>query len=321
MLNNKTKHVYITKKHSLATDWKVNMDTYTIITNRIIAQLEKDIAPWRKEWSGRTPTNLVSKKPYKGINLILLSMNEFTSNYWLTFKQAQQLGGKIKKGSTGTPVIFWKTDNYAVTVPNDSTEENAPKTKIVLKPGFLLRYYTVFNLDQCEGIKNPQVTGQEFTPINKANIIIDNYATKPQIVHNDGDRAFYSPARDILTMPSKNNFISPEAYYSTLFHELTHSTGHEKRLNRWKKEEVLSFGNESYSKEELIAELGSAFLCADSGISNKTIENQTAYIRGWLKALKNDKKLIIHASAKATRAVNYMENRIIDNFTNGKDAN
>lgn len=281
----------------------MSQKVYEIITDRIAKTLEAGTVPWHKPWkvAGQPDCNLVSGKPYRGINvwLTLASTLEFsfTSPYWLTFKQCQGLGGRVKKGEKGTPIVFW---NFKEIV-EEAKDGNEAKVKKIP----MARYYTVFNADQCEGLEKhipkPEWEGKPFNPIAEAEKIVAGYQGKPAITEG-GARACYSPSRDTVTMPPRQAFDSPAEWYSTLFHELTHSTGHASRLAREGVVENHFFGDEAYSKEELIAEMGAAFLSGMAGIENATVNNSAAYIAHWLKALKNDPKLIIQAASAAQKA-------------------
>lgn len=187
-------------------------------------------------------------------------------------------------------------------VDADTNQEETSKGKIPL-----LRYYSVFNLEQCEGIKapEPQETINNFNPIDKAEEIIANMPLLPEIKYG-GNRAYYSPSLDYVQLPYQHTFDSAEEYYSTEFHELTHVTGHSKRVGRKSILEPSYFGSHEYSKEELVAEMGAAFLCGHCGIEQKTIRNSAAYIQGWLKELKNDRTLLIHAAAQAQKSTDYI---------------
>jgi antirestriction protein ArdC len=277
---------------------------YDIINQRIIELLEKGTVPWRKPWNAESnmPKNLVSKKEYRGVNIFLLNCMPFGSPYWMTFKQAKEKGGYIRQGEKSTPVIFWKwLDKKSM----EASDEESRNGKIPL-----LRYYSVFNIEQCEGIKAPEPEDQvhNFNPIGKAEEIIQVMPLVPDIRHG-GNKAYYSPTLDYIQLPFQNTFCSPEEYYSTCFHELAHSTGHEKRLGRKSILEPSFFGSHEYSKEELVAEMGAAFLCGDCGIEQNTIENSAAYIQGWMKVLKDDKKLLVHAASQAQKAADYILNR------------
>ena len=248
---------------------------YQIVTDKIINMLESGNIPWDKPWVSGTPTNLISKKAYRGINPFLLNMESvdkgYTSQYWLTFNQAKKLKGTVKKGEAGTLIIFWKFI--------ESEDKNG---KIKSFP--ILRYYKVFNVEQCEGINYPKGEVLEFNPIDSAQKIVDN-------------------------MPNKTSFKSIELYYNVLFHELGHSTGHYSRLNRFGEDTyTVQFGSEDYSKEELIAELTSAMLCGTIGIDKQTLNNSAGYIQSWLKVLKGDSNFVISASSLAQKACDYMLN-------------
>lgn len=272
-------------------------DIYQQITDRIIAELEKGKIPWHCpwrpiEWRHR---NLVSKKPYRGINAILLCMTPYESPFWLSMRQIRQLGGTLKPDETGTCVVFW-------TLYEKDCDNKFP----------VLRYYTIYNIEQVGGIPAkhipflPPKQSIGFNPIESAEEIIEEYEDCPPIIH-EGNSACYSPSRDRIKMPPRIQFENEEEYYSTLFHEIVHSTGHKSRLSRPGMKNI-EFGSETYSKEELIAEMGAAFLCAYSGIEQATIHNSTAYIQNWLEHLKNDKKLVIQAAQKAQKAVDYIYN-------------
>jgi len=272
-----------------------------IITDKIIEQLQVGKIPWKKAWAGgEAPKNIISKKNYRGVNAFVLGMSDFKSPYWMTFNQATQLKGIIKKGSKSTKVIFWQLTNY--NTPDQAPDEQPERT------GLLLRYYNVFNLEQVDGIEAPNKSTHEFTPIEEAEKIVNSFTDKPEIEHI-GNEPCYLGSTDTLRMPNKNDFFSDEEYYSILFHELIHSTGVKKRLGRFEAEGYNhTFGSEDYSKEELIAEMGASFLCAMSGITQPVIKNQAAYIKNWLRALENDVSLVISAGGKAQKAVDWITN-------------
>ena len=271
------------------------MKVYEIITDRIMEQLEKGDVPWHKPWIGGYPKNLVSKKEYRGINVFILASTHYASEYWVSYKQAQELGGNVKKGEKGWPVIFWK---WLKVKENDTEiEKQVP----------MLRYYTVFNVMQCEGLKLPTKEIKENNPIEECQKIISEFTDCPTV--HDENRAVYYKETDTIGMPLLNLFDGSEEYYSTLFHEVTHSTGHPKRLDREGIRDMVSFGSTNYSKEELVAEMGAAFLCGLTGIENKTIDNSAAYVKSWLKKLHDDKKFVIIAAAQAQKAVDYILNR------------
>ncbi len=282
----------------------MQFDIYQNVTDQIIAMLEKGVVPWRSPILGRQsagmPKNLESGKDYRGVNVFLLAFtawaNGYESSYWLTFNQAKQKKGSVKKGEKSSFVIFWK--QYETTDRETGEPTNVP----------VLRYYRVFNISQCEGITAPDAvtfTPTDFQPIETAESIVKAYADAPVIEHG-GTRAFYRPSTDVVRLPEPTRFASCEEYYSTLFHELAHSTGHSKRLDRKLDTEPQPFGSPDYGKEELVAEMAAAFLSAHVGIQPVTIENQAAYLQGWLKQLRGDKKLVIAAAGAAQKASDWI---------------
>ena len=272
-------------------------NAYQVITDRIIGLLKAGTVPWHKPWKGGGPVkNLVSKRAYRGINQFLLGCSDYASPFWLTFNQAKKLGGSVKKGEKSTPVVFWK-------LLESEDQETGEKKEIPV-----LRYYRVFNLEQTEGIEGPEPEEQElgeFTPIERCEQIIRNMPNPPKIQHRR-QAAWYRPSQDLVNMPKPESFESAEEYFCTLYHELSHSTGAEFRLNRPTLTDMCPFGSTNYSKEELVAEMAAAFLCGKTGIENQTIDNSAAYINGWLKKLRNDEKLVIFAAAQAQKAVDYI---------------
>lgn len=269
---------------------------YQIITDRVVSMLEAGTVPWRKPWAGgeEAPRSAVSKKEYRGINHFLLHCAGYSSPYWMSFKQAQERGGMVRKGEKGMPVVFWKQYERE---DQEGNKRNIP----------VLRYYTVFNVAQIDGLKIelPELPRKEHRPIEEAEAIIANMPNPPAMIHGE-NRAFYRPLLDVVNMPAPELFDSPEEYYGTKFHELTHSTGHEKRLNRRPSNEVRHFGDKEYSREELVAEMGAAFMCAACGIERTTLENSAAYIASWLKVLREDQKAVVIAAAQAQRAADYI---------------
>lgn len=276
------------------------MKVADVITNRIIDKLNEGVVPWHRPWvGGSCPMNVVSKKEYRGINTFMLSMNGYSSPYWGTFKQISDLGGQINKGEHGFPVVFY-------TWLDDKRDSDGELRKIPF-----MRFYKVWNLDQCSGIDMSKFTVapelKENEKIAKCEEIVENMQKRPEIRFNE-QRAYYSPSKDFVNMPKMKSFKDSESYYSVLFHELTHSTGHESRLARKDYAEGY-FGSETYSKEELVAELGAAFLMGICGIENKTLDNTASYIQSWIKRLKNDKTLIISASSLAQKSVDFILNK------------
>jgi len=282
---------------------KEKISVYEIINERIISELEKGVIPWLNPYQSKLRAmNLISKKYYKGINTILLNIgNSFNSPYWLTFKQCTDLGGKIKKNEKSQIIIFWKITNIK--------ELNKTTNLMEIKSIPLLRYYRVFNTQQCE---LPEGSVPEYLEIHKndkLNIcesIVNNYKNKPIIKNDNAYKAFYHTVKDFINIPSIELFDTSYKYYSTLFHELIHSTGHSTRLNRDEITKLASLGETEYSKEELVAEIGSAYLCTFAGIDNRTVKNSAAYIKGWLDVLKNDNKFLISAGCKSQKAFEYI---------------
>ena len=286
------------------------MDVYGIITEKIITLLEQGIVPWRRPWTETGyPRNLVSMKRYRGINYFLLSASKYTSPYWLTMRQANELGGRVLKGEESTAIVFWKVDDARDDAEDASVNERNDKAH----RRFLLRYYRVWNLEQCELPaklldKLPKIDTYQHDRIETAERIIAEMSNPPKIQYG-GSQAFYSPSTDCITLPPRELFTSAAELYASAYHELIHSTGSEKRLAREGLCDAAPFGSPVYSKEELIAECGAAYLCAEAGISNAVVNNQTAYIAGWLKTLGADRKLLIHAAAQAQHAADYVLNR------------
>ena len=275
------------------------MDIYAAVTDRIIAQMEQGIIPWQKPWiSAGKAVSHATGKPYSLLNQMLLGR----PGEYLTFKQCQEAGGRVKKGEKSSLIVFWTW----IEQENEETGE----TKEVP----FLRYYNVFHIDQCEGITAKHTTEAAFpdgaSTVEKAQEIIYDYLSREgvKLLHQEGDRAFYRPSTDEIVLPIRKQFISTAEYYSTVFHEIAHSTGHPTRLNRLDK--VAAFGSDVYSKEELVAEIGAAALVNHVGLETSTsFRNNAAYIQNWLTVLKGDKRFIVSAAGKAEKAVNLILNQ------------
>ena len=273
---------------------------YQIVTDRVIELLERGVVPWLKPWAGEDscPKNLASGKHYRGVNPFLLCVTAwcegYESAYWLTFKQAQQRGGSVKKGAKSTRVIFYK--QYQTAKRDPLTR----KLEQVTIP--VLRYYSVFNVAQTENVDFPQsnLNQIDFDPIERCELVVASMPNPPRI-EISGLRASYQPSTDMISMPQPDRFKSAEHYYAALFHELTHSTGSKNRLARPGITENPDFASDSYGKEELIAEMGSAFLCGHCNIETSTIDNAASYIGGWLKKIRSDSKLVIQAASAAQK--------------------
>jgi antirestriction protein ArdC len=239
--------------------------------------------------------------PYRGANFFLLGALGYEQPVFLTFKQAVELGGSVKRGEKGYPAVFWK-----MLKPKDADDDEPSEAKRKLIT--LLRYFTVFNISQCEGLKLPdRITAKpqpppDFNPIEAAESIWTGYPNPPSL-HYGGNRAAYRSTTDQIMMPPRNTFESPEEFYSVLFHEAGHSTGHKTRLDR---DLGMKHGHQAYAREELIAEMTSAFLCAKAGISQPVIENQVAYIADWSTSLRDDPKLFVHAAGRGQKAADHI---------------
>jgi antirestriction protein ArdC len=277
----------------------VTRDIFEIVTNLIIQKLEGGVIPWRQPWINLgPPRNLITQRPYRGINLLLLGSLGYDRNEFLTFKQVQDLNARVKKGSKANLVVLWHWI--------DETE-TARKQDVRPRKRPILRYYHVFNVSQCVGIpeNNTMIKPRENSPIERCESIVANMPNAPNIVHNENE-AYYHPAADFINMPAIELFESSKAYYGTLFHELIHSTGHTDRLNRKELMENRKAGY--YSTEELIAEIGSCYLTSFAGVALDELKNSVAYLQGWLEKLRNDKKFIVYASAQAQKATDYILN-------------
>ncbi len=274
---------------------------YEMVTERIIEQLEQGVIPWEKPWTGirSGAYNRISKKSYSLLNQMLLKHK----GEYATFKQWQDLGGHVRKGEKSEIVVFWKIQ------PIEEEKEDGTKE---VKQIPLLRYFNVFHISQVDGVEPLSKDAlNEIEPIEKAESILYSYWTKENITveHVAGDKAYYSPSLDLIHLPLFEQFISANEYYSTAFHESIHSTMKESRCDRAedRKGKLVAFGSNEYSKEELVAEIGSASLMNIIGIeTNKSFRNSSAYIQNWLSVLKNDVKFIVSASSKAEKAVDYI---------------
>jgi antirestriction protein ArdC len=262
----------------------VTKDIFTIVSNQIIQKLEQGVIPWKQPWKNvRPPVNLITRRPYRGINYLLLNSLGYAESEFLTFKQVQDLGGRVKKGEKANLVILW------VWVDESKRRQTVEAVARTLP---LLRYYYVFNITQCSGIPTQSATlfePKQNDPIKRCEEIIEAMPNCPKIIHNENE-AYYHTLADFINMPKMGMFESSESYYATLFHELIHSTGYVDRLNRKEITEENNFGSESYSIEELTAEIGTCYLTSYAGIAMKGLDNNIAYIQGWLNRLKEDIK-------------------------------
>lgn len=263
---------------------------YSMVAERIIKKLREGVVPWRRPWSALPAVNWVTQRPYRGINTLLLESGEYA-----TFKQITLAGGRVKKGSKGHLVVFWKMLEM---------ENGEEKEKTIP----YLRYYHVFEINrQCEGLRSKVKRNKDHSPMKDAEKLLKEYKDPPLIFYAPG-KAFYRPTEDLISLPEPALFHSSSDYYNTLFHELIHSTGHAKRLNRKAvSREHICFGDHLYSQEELIAEIGAAMLCAVCGINTSAIENSVAYIKTWMEKVGDDPKCIVYGASKAQKAADYVQ--------------
>lgn len=283
------------------------MDIYAAVTDRIIAELESGIIPWNRPWTGVSEGAIrrSNGKPYSLINQLLLGK----PGEYLTFKQCKDEGGKIKKGAKSKMVVFWKVLHREKKDANGGIVRDENGLPID-DPIPMLRYYNVFHIDDCEGIE-PKYTAERLpataSTVERAEEIIADYSERAKLTveHSKQNRAFYSPRRHLVSLPLMEQFEDTAGYYDTAFHELTHSTGHKSLLNRFSESDgAAAFGSESYSKEELIAEIGACGILHELGLETvKSFRNNAAYIQSWLSALKNDKRLIVSAASRAEKAI------------------
>lgn len=283
------------------------MDIYAEVTDRIVAELESGIIPWNRPWTGVSDGAIrrSNGKPYSLINQFLLGK----PGEYLTFNQCKREGGKVKKGAKAKMVVFWKVLHKEKTAEDGSLvrDENGMPVDHAIP---MLRYYNVFHIDDCEGIE-PKYTAEKLpataSPVETAEGIIADYASRAKLTieHGKQNEAFYSPSRHMVSLPIMEQFEDSAGYYETAFHELTHSTGHKTLLNRFAETNgIAAFGSESYSKEELVAEIGACGIMHELGLeTKKTFTNNAAYIQSWLRALQNDKRMIVSAASRAEKAI------------------
>ena len=274
------------------------MTVYEVITERILEQLESGVVPWRRPWTMVESKNVATGKKYRGINAITLP-----GGFFGTFAQVKALGGNVKKGVHGFPVVFFSFPDHA-----KEKEEEKEEGKEDGRTAPIIRYYHVFRIEDCEGIEMKPIQAEEGKPssIETAETIVQGMPNRPNIVERASKEAFYSPSTDTVQIPDRNQFPRIEEFYSTLFHELSHSTGHENRLCRKTLTTAAAFGSADYGKEELVAEFGASFLCGAAQIDNTTIKNSASYIANWKKAIKADSKLVLQAAGLGQKAADYI---------------
>lgn len=287
---------------------ETKLSVYEVITNLVIEQLEKGVVLWQKPWAagGQSiwPSNYATKRCYNGFNAFFLNFAAAEqAPYFLTFAQARHLGGYVRAGEKGYPIIFVQQAQEGKPGREGDSQKQEGKS------GFL-RKFTVFHYSQIDGIDfvlpPPPPAPEPLAILAQAEALVAAYAGHgPQVVSRQ-QRAYYSPRLDYVNMPARDSFTSAEAYYQVLFHELTHSTGHATRLSREGITALDAFGSPRYAREELIAEMGASFLCGFAGISPQTVEQSAGYIKNWLTALRHDSKLVITAAAQAEKAIRFM---------------
>lgn len=280
-------------------------NVYEMVTDRVMEQMKQGIIPWHRPWTGAADgaINYVTRKPYSLLNQMLLGR----SGEWLSFKQLKERGGNIKKGAKAGMVVFYTKFSYK------KDEQQADGTTIEKEHTIpVLRYYNVFHIEDCTGIESRlgEKPASAAEPIEAAEEIVNGYVSRENLrFRNDepSNRAYYSPALDEVVVPMLSQYADAEEYYSTTFHELTHSTMKKSRCNREAENKIAAFGSKDYSREELVAELGSAYLCTTAGLNGeKAFRNSVAYIQGWLRALANDAKMIVWAASRAEKAARYI---------------
>lgn len=275
------------------------------VTDTIIAKLKEGTVPWRKPWKVSAGMDglqysLSTKKPYRGMNQILLGLSEYDCQWWATPKLVAKKGGTIRKGEQPTYVLFMQFPSVI--------DRNDPKLKRMITVPYL-RFFEVYNLEQCEGIDIPVVeVPKDWDPIENAEKVLPAMPAAPLVKHSVEDRAYYMPALDYVHLPVRKAFHTPEGYYNTLFHELAHATGHTNRLNRKELMSVGKWGDILYSEEELTAEMTAAIVARSIGMQ-PNLDASAAYIKSWLRKLQDDPHMVIQAANKAQTAADWVLNQ------------
>ena len=279
-------------------------DLYQQVTQRVITALERGVAPWVRPWSVEpdpVPLNAATRRPYRGVNFVTLQLesqlNGYPHNRWMTYQQALKLGAQVRRGEHGIAVVFWQLRKVASRVENEPWPDESALSERVIP---LLRAYTVFNVAQIDGLPEIRTDAPEsvWQEVESAEDVLTEAGAN---IRHGGSVACFRPREDVIQLPARTSFLSASDYYATALHELIHWTGHPTRLNR-----DLSgrFGDGAYAMEELVAELGSAFLCARCRVDGQL--QHESYIDHWLKALKQDKRAIFVAATKAQNAADYL---------------
>lgn len=277
---------------------------YDKLVAELIAAMEQGEMPWQRPWFCQLPANLYSKREYQCLNSFVLESQRkccgYKTSWWITAKQAAKLGGAIRADQLDKSSFVFCVRRCTYLTRDGSGRH-------IHVPHLMVRIHDVFNFDQTEGLEKHRPPGPsvDFHPIEEAEQIVRGY-TDPPVMRENDTRAYYRPHADIVGMPSRHDFISVEEFYATLFHELVHSTGHEKRTQRllkgkWRRDCV-----EAYAREELVAELGASFLCAKAGFQSRTAKNSAAYVQSWLKALRHDKRFLFWAAGNAQKASDWI---------------
>ena len=277
------------------------MNVYELVTAKIVERLEEGVIPWQKCWTSGPAKSLTTGKEYRGLNSLLLRMREYSSRYWVTFKQARKAGGHVKKNEKATPVVYWHWRT-----PEEMAKLKAEGKTTAPAPCYPFIAW-VFNLDQTEGLERPadDVPAAKNYPLEEAEKIVAGMPKPPEIRYGASLNPCYRAMLDVVEMPNMGQFEDGEHFYAALLHELAHATGHPSRLNRFEKAE--GDREERYGYEELVAELGAAFLSVTCGLDNSSrLDDASAYLAGWLKALRDDQKLLLHAAGAAQRAADFI---------------
>jgi len=297
----------------MATQEPTRVQPYEKVVDFLINEIETSkTLPWEHPWINKDCSRPINFRgsPYRGVNLMNLwfiqSIRGYKQNVWLTFNQCRELKGTVKKGEHGVPVVFWKIlVKKGTKMVEKDEDEDGDETKIPF-----MRAYTVFNIEQCdlpaEVLKKYTIEEKEFVPIEEAARIIRDMKNKPQIFEDQISQAYYKRSDDSVHVPAGKYFKNAAFYYSTMFHELIHSTGHDTRLNRDSIAMVDGLDQVTYSEEELVAEFGSVFLCSLARIEKEPTKDHVAYLQNWLTYIKDHKKALIFAAQRAQKAVDYI---------------
>lgn len=280
------------------------MNIYQDVTDRILEQLKAGVVPWRKTWSTGLPKSLTTGKEYRGLNILLLGMTGYTSRYWVTYREAQRLGGQVRKGERSTRICFWHWRT-----PEDLVELRRKLGKADVAPCTCFTS-AVFNVEQVDGIRRPDddFPNPDANPLERAESLLAVMPDKPGITHTLTGSPCYRWQLDEIALPHLSQFESAAEYYTTLFHEVVHATGHPRRLNR--KAQADGTDDERYSFEELVAEFGASFLSAFTGVSDPDSDALSAsYIDGWAQVFQKDSRILVRAASTAQRAADYIRGK------------